>query len=119
MPALAISNKLVNSLNTLIEERNYRISPRWSFEDRLARFVQLHFEQNGKSMDHENARCICDMILLKHNGNSNTSVASILSELQSNNKRRVQFESNGKMKVTITYATHPMITRSQSTASGC
>lgn len=115
----AISNKLATDLNTLIEERQYRISPRWCFEDRLARFVQMHFEEMSQSMDLEDARCICNLILLKHNGKTNASIASILSELNNNTKRRVQVGSNGKMKVTITYATHPMVTRSQTVSSGC
>jgi hypothetical protein len=114
----AVSTKLANDLNTLIEQRQYRISPRWCFEDRLARFIQMHFEEKGQCMELEDARCICNLILLKHSGNSNGSINSILSELQSSTKRRVQVGSNGKMKVTINYATHPMVTRSQNIASG-
>jgi hypothetical protein len=112
-----ISNKLVNDLNRLIEERQYRISPRWSFEDRLARFVQMHFEERGTCMDLEDAHCICDMILLKHTGNRSASVEAILSELQNSTKRRVHVGRNGKMNVTVSYGTHPMATRSQTVAS--
>jgi hypothetical protein len=104
-------------LDRMIEQRNYRISPRLSFEDRLARFIQMHYEAQGQSMDLDDARCICDMILLKHNGNKNVSIASMLSELQNTNKRSVQMGRNGIMKVTIHRGTHPMMTRSQTGAS--
>jgi hypothetical protein len=105
--------KLVNDLDRMIEERKYRISPRWSFEDRLARFIQMHFEEQGHSMDLDDARCVCDMILLKHGGNRAASIVSILSELQNSTKRRVEMGRNGEMRVTVRYGTHPMTTRSQ------
>jgi hypothetical protein len=111
---ITISDKLVNDLDRLIEERKYRISPRWSFQDRLARFVQMHFEQRENCMDLDDARCVCDMILLKHNGSSSVSIASILSELQNSTKRHVYVGRNGKMNITVRYGTHPMVTRSQS-----
>ena len=115
---MTISNKLANDMDRLIEQRNYRISPRWSFEDRLARFVQMHFEKQGHSMDLDDARCVCDMILLKNNGNRNATFAAILNELQNSTKRSVQMGRNGEMKITVRYGTHPMATRSQTSASG-
>jgi hypothetical protein len=78
-------------MDRLIKQKGYRISPRWSLEDRMARFIQLYFEEKGRHIDFEEARCVCNLVFLKNNGDLIPTLERIVKDI----------------------GYHPMITRSK------
>jgi hypothetical protein len=61
-------NTLENLLNTAVEEKGWRISPRASMEDRLVRYLTLTWQERGKELSEEDARGAAKLMILKHNG---------------------------------------------------
>lgn len=78
-------------MDTVIKQKGYRISPRWSLEDRVARFIQIYFEEKGRHIDFEEARCICGLVQMQSDGD----IIEVLSRIVKD----------------INY--HPMVTRSK------
>ena len=61
-----MNNSLVNVLNNAIDKHGFRISPRLSLGDRLARYTQLYYESQGRWIDEDDARTAASMMMLKH-----------------------------------------------------
>ena len=61
-----MNNSLVNALNDAIAKHGFRISPRLSLGDRLARYTQLYYESQGRWVDDDDARAAASMMMLKY-----------------------------------------------------
>ncbi len=61
-----MNNSLVNALNDAIDKHGFRISPRLSLGDRLARYTQLYYESQGRWVDDDDARAAASMMMLKY-----------------------------------------------------
>lgn len=59
-------NALENLLNTAVEEKGWRISPRASLEDRLVRYLTLTWQERGKDLNEDDARAAAQLMILKH-----------------------------------------------------
>ncbi len=68
-------------MDRVIKQKGYRISPRWSLEDRTARFIQLYFEEQGRNIDFEEARCICGLIQMKNDGDFMLTLSRIVNDI--------------------------------------
>ena len=61
-----MNNSLTNALNDAIDKHGFRISPRLSLGDRLARYTQLYYESQGRWVDDDDARAAASMMMLKY-----------------------------------------------------
>jgi hypothetical protein len=100
---------LENQLNAAIAERGYRISPRASLGDRLARYVQLTYSTRGREVDTEEAQAVAAMMMMKH---STASLEDDIQEPPTKRRRTVRVNEEGDMRVTIGGG-HCMTRRSQ------
>jgi hypothetical protein len=100
---------LENQLNAAIAERGYRISPRASLADRLARYIQLKYSANGREVDNEEAQAVAVMMMMKH---STASLEGEIEEPPAKRRRTVRVNDEGDMRVTIG-GSHCMTRRSQ------
>ncbi len=100
---------LENQLNAAIAERGYRISPRASLGDRLARYIQLKYSTNGREIDNDEAQSVAAMMMMKH---STASLEGEIEEPPAKRRRTVRVNDEGDMRVTIG-GSHCMTRRSQ------
>lgn len=63
-------NSLETLLNTAVEEKGWRISPRASLEDRLVRYLTLTWREQGRDLSEDDARGAAQLMILKHSGSS-------------------------------------------------
>ncbi len=61
-----MNNSLLNALNNAIDKHGFRVSPRLSLGDRLARYTQLYYESQGRWIDDDDARAAASMMMLKY-----------------------------------------------------
>ncbi len=134
-------NSLENLLNTAVEEKGWRISPRASLEDRLVRYMQLSSLEKGHELNEEDARGAAQLMILR-NGDSTWSTertgrteaagTSVWSgRTRSSNRpvfveptppptnRTVRASRDGDVRVTLRTdnGSHPMVRRSQVNSS--
>ena len=99
--------QLEQQLNDAIVARGYRISPRTSLEERMARYV---YNENRDAMDLEDARIAVTLLQLKYRGNKKAILESILG----NRSERVEEAELTRTTVNVTAnAAHSMVRRSQ------
>ncbi len=82
-------NTLEQQLNNAIEKHGFRISPRASLRERLARYIELH-----KGVDATEAEAAAGLMLLRHNNNGLVS-----------GQRQVRVSENNNIRVSISVAT--------------
>jgi hypothetical protein len=130
-------NSLENLLNTAVEEKGWRISPRASLEDRLVRYMQLSSLENGRDLSEEDARGAAQLMILRNGGSSTvwssrtaaaptpetnvwagrtrSSARPEFVEPSPSTSRTVSTSRDGSVRVTFRSdgGGHPMVRRSQ------
>jgi len=136
-------NSLENLLNTAVEEKGWRISPRASLEDRLVRYMQLSSLEKGNDLSEEDARGAAQLMILR-NGDSTWSSSRSRAEASdapgnsvwsgrtrsstrpafveptpAPTNRTVRASRDGDVRVTLRTdsGSHPMVRRSQVNSS--
>lgn len=111
-------------LDKAIEEKGFRISPRLSMEDRLARYIELSANARGDSVTTEESHAAATMILMETNDKCSCSDDSMENETPRRSQRlrnraafmepmRTVSETTSGMRVTLNTGAHPMVRRSQ------
>lgn len=121
------STNFESQLNAAIEEKGYRISPRLSLEDRLARYIQLSWSDRGDSLNSDEIKAVAAMMLLKNSektdwtdlDNQTKTNDSFESHTTSEPRRssrlanRIVTTNNDNLRITFATGSHPMMRRSQ------
>lgn len=109
--------QLEQQLNDAIVARGYRISPRTTLEERLARYIH---NENRNIMDVEDARIVVTLLHMKYRGNKRAILESVLENrlegIQEAELPRstVHLGAHPMVRRSQTQSTHPMMRRSQS-----
>ena len=129
-------NSLENLLNTAVEEKGWRISPRASLEDRLVRYMQLSSLEKGRELNDDDARGAAQLMILRNGGSSTvwssrtaaatpetnvwsgrtrSSARPDFVEPSPSTSRTVSTSRDGDLRVTLRSdgGGHPMVRRSQ------
>lgn len=110
-----MNNSLTNALNDAIAKHGFRISPRLSLGDRLARYTQLYYESQGRWVDEDDARAAASMLMLKYsetNHNPRTDKMFTSTVVPPNAPRRPEPHKSKSISFT-NQGTHSMTRRSQ------
>ena len=65
-----MNQSLTIALNDAIVKHGFRISPRMSLGDRLARYTQLYYESKGRWIDEDDSRAAASMLMMKYGDKS-------------------------------------------------
>jgi hypothetical protein len=109
-----MNNSLTNALNDAIDKHGFRISPRLSLGDRLARYTQLYYESQGRWVDDDDARAAASMMMLKYseadrNPRKDKMFTDDAAPLKAPRRKSVSFVSQPTQPI----QTHTMTRRSQ------
>jgi len=61
-----MNQSLTIALNDAITKHGFRVSPRMSLGDRLARYTQLYYESKGRWVDEDDSRAAASMLMMKY-----------------------------------------------------